>query len=678
MKLAGIAFLFSCICSFGAFGETLVISEGPFPYRIAEASNISLEEADGTLRGSGSGAFRIVLEPFGAESWDMARAALIGLEFTNTSDQTIVVDLRILNEDATSWSNSVRGRTIVQPSESVPLAVPLARNWSVDPPHPAYLRMFGRPDGSFRHWQSIQPERVVRWIVQSNGEGSHTFVIGPMRILKGIQQEMLGKFPVMDRFGQYRLADWEGKLQSVSELRDTLTRELELESSLPQIPARSPFGGWSAGPQLEATGRFRVEEVDGKWWFVDPEGFLFWSFGVTGIGVDNAGWASLRRDPRFFAKLPAMADPELGRFYGRASRGLGFKEGEWPSHYHFKEANAYLKYGDDWREKATLQTRRRLDYSGINTFGAWSRAEMMASARLPYTVMLHPSYDAAADKLPDPFSPRTRAGIRNSIQNSEMRFAGDPRCLGVFVHNELHWKSSDSQLVREILTFGKGDTPGKRAIGALLENRYSTLEEFNTAWGLELDSWDQFPVAVSGAALNNLPPKDCEEIAYRFAREYFKTVHDALAEVDPEVLYMGSRFHQAGEGVLRAASEYLDVISANIYEYSPELRRYGGRNVPVLITEYHFGNLTGSNLGSGLRSAQNSVQQARLMRQYLEEAIADPQIVGAHWFQWHDQNVGGRGDGENYDIGFIDIVDQPEPRLMEAAARFGAEMYRLR
>ena len=36
---------------------------------------------------------------------------------------------------------------------------------------------------------------------------------------------------------------------------------------------------------------FRVEKVDGKWWFVDPEGYLFWSvgplmdvnFGYTGV-----------------------------------------------------------------------------------------------------------------------------------------------------------------------------------------------------------------------------------------------------------------------------------------------------------------------------------------------------------------------------------------------------------
>ena len=32
-------------------------------------------------------------------------------------------------------------------------------------------------------------------------------------------------------------------------------------------------------------------------------------------------------------------------------------------------------------------------------------------------------------------------------------------------------------------------------------------------------------------------------------------------------------------------------------------------------------------------------------------------MVGAHWFQWLDEPVTGRMDGENYNIGMVDVTD---------------------
>ena len=40
------------------------------------------------------------------------------------------------------------------------------------------------------------------------------------------------------------------------------------------------YGGSLNGPQLKATGFFRTEKVNGKWWLVDPDGQLFFSHGM--------------------------------------------------------------------------------------------------------------------------------------------------------------------------------------------------------------------------------------------------------------------------------------------------------------------------------------------------------------------------------------------------------------
>ena len=55
-----------------------------------------------------------------------------------------------------------------------------------------------------------------------------------------------------------------------------------------------------------------------------------------------------------------------------------------------------------------------------------------------------------------------------------------------------------------------------------------------------------------------------------------------------------------------------------------------------------------------------------------------PRFVGAHWFQWLDQPLTGRSDGENYQIGFVTVTDTPYPELVEAARDVAGAMYRRR
>jgi hypothetical protein len=49
--------------------------------------------------------------------------------------------------------------------------------------------------------------------------------------------------------------------------------------------------------------------------------------------------------------------------------------------------------------------------------------------------------------------------------------------------------------------------------------------------------------------------------------------------------------------------------------------------------------------------------------------------VGTHWFQYRDQATTGRGDGENYQIGLVDICDTPYPETIDAVRQTGLLMY---
>ncbi len=54
-------------------------------------------------------------------------------------------------------------------------------------------------------------------------------------------------------------------------------------------------------------------------------------------------------------------------------------------------------------------------------------------------------------------------------------------------------------------------------------------------------------------------------------------------------------------------------------------------------------------------------------RYYVEQAAALPGFLGAGWFIGVDESVTGRMDGENYNIGFLDVTDRAYPELVSAA-----------
>lgn len=48
----------------------------------------------------------------------------------------------------------------------------------------------------------------------------------------------------------------------------------------------SKYGGWKAR-RVEATGFFRVEQIDGRWWAVDPEGYLYVHKAPNSVHINN-------------------------------------------------------------------------------------------------------------------------------------------------------------------------------------------------------------------------------------------------------------------------------------------------------------------------------------------------------------------------------------------------------
>jgi hypothetical protein len=143
----------------------------------------------------------------------------------------------------------------------------------------------------------------------------------------------------------------------------------------------------------------------------------------------------------------------------------------------------------------------------------------------------------------------------------------------------------------------------------------------------------------------------------------------------PKKLYLGSRIHNRNSEALKASAKYCDVVSINCYEYTPVETTL---DAPYIIGEFHFGALDRGMLATGLRSASNQQQRANAYKHYMREAMKRSNVVGAHWFTFRDQALTGRGDGENYQIGLVDVCDTPYKEMIKAMREIGESVYSFR
>jgi hypothetical protein len=168
---------------------------------------------------------------------------------------------------------------------------------------------------------------------------------------------------------------------------------------------------------------------------------------------------------------------------------------------------------------------------------------------------------------------------------------------------------------------------------------------------------------------------------------YYRQVSAAGRQAMPNLLYLGSRldYHdwpdvpEFRKDIVRIAAKYCDVVSFNFYKFTlDDVSMPEGIDKPAIVGEFHMGALDRGKFHTGLRSVFNQNQRAEAYRLYMASALRNPAIVGAHWFQLYDESTTGRFDGENYQIGFLDICDTPYAETVTAARDMGYRIYALR
>ena len=264
---------------------------------------------------------------------------------------------------------------------------------------------------------------------------------------------------------------------------------------------------------------------------------------------------------------------------------------------------------------------KRFDSWGLNTIGNWSAGELTRLGRKPYVITvfeLSPKVPRLGTaKFYDSRDPRFDEAMKAAVAEkfasdpALKKAAADPMCIGFFIDNELKF------------------------------------------------------------------PKDAAYYA-----PYFRACRDAIRANAPGKLYLGCRFvgFRQSAALWAAAAEHCDVITVNayansVYNISERIFRDSPVEKPILLGEFHFGCHDRGMFKPGLVPVHDQAERGRSYARFVEGCRRHPLIVGSHWFQYRDQPLLGRGDGEAYQIGFVDVCDRPYPELVRAARRVGEALY---
>ena len=266
--------------------------------------------------------------------------------------------------------------------------------------------------------------------------------------------------------------------------------------------------------------------------------------------------------------------------------------------------------------------------------------------------------------------------MQKRMLSEKGRTAGAKWCIGYFVDNELGW--GDELSLAKAALASPPKQAAKIAFISDLRMKYKEVEALNGAWGTGYESWSEMANSRSvpeGDKAND----DLATFYSRVADQYFRTCRDVVKQVAPNNLYLGCRFAWANDRVVSVAAEYCDVIGYNLYQDSvADFQLPDGLDRPVIIGEFHFGALDRGMFHTGLRPTADQESRANAYRGYVTGALKNRFLVGSHWFQYGDQATTGRGDGENYQIGLVDICDRPYPETIRAVRDMGAVLYRIR
>ncbi|MGO8944031.1 MAG: hypothetical protein ACLQJ7_10200 [Syntrophobacteraceae bacterium] len=405
--------------------------------------------------------------------------------------------------------------------------------------------------------------------------------------------------------------------------------EMQILSSSPSVKGGFKSKKWSTA------------DIDGVHWLIDPDGKPFYSKGVNSVAPGNESEKS-----------------RAGKAYC------------WSNFYPFI---------GQWRK----QIASRLREWGFNTLGGWSDG----SPDLGFPLMVDLELGQHSRfRYVDPFDPQMERKTLEKARELTAPYRNQPQLIGYFSDNEVGWWNS-ALFIRFLQAPWENHT--KRFLWEMIYDNYKgSWEAFLADWSPQGGAGNFEDLKKPEASLKLRPGGNGIRLVDRFlsacAKRYYELMYKAIHAAHPGALVLGDRFplyyHQ---DVILAMGDNVDVISTNynvdiadgwVAPYFFEgLRKLSHK--PVLVSEFFFAaaeNGSGNHNGTAgnvrakpghLMTVHSQAERAWGAGNALLSFARFPNVVGAHWFQYCDEPLGGREDGEDYNLGLIDVSNRPYREL---------------
>lgn len=712
-------------------GEASYISE-----RSVSTSVKTVDTAEGQgieVRYSSENAYpNLTLAPTDKWDWSKEQDFNLAFDIENPTNEPIQMFVRVDQAENKNWGGTADGVTdsmsaymTLAPQEMntyymslSQLSGKLVSGMRSEPPKKSYNAQkisygWGETELDLSNIKSIQ-------LYLQNPTKDTRIILDSVRLIPNLDADATRYAGLVDEFGQSTHADWPEKIDSIDELQAQGKKDLESLKTVQPLPDRSTFGGWKDGPKLDATGFFRTEKVDGQWSLVDPEGYLFFMTGldnvrmddtvtITGVDYENPDERSGRSIPSelrnsMFTWLPEDDDPLASNYdYATYVHSGALKKGEVFSFY---RANLMRKYDTSKEEAMKIWkdvTLERMQEWGFTTLGNWIDPMFYDNGKVAYEAHGwiagdHQRISTGNDywgPIHDPFDPKFQESTRKMAERVASKVSdNDPWLVGTFVDNEISWgnvmnEANHYGLIINALSYDAEKSSAKQSFTTHLKSKYKIITALNKAWGTKVGSWGEFEKSFDYR--EKLKPgmkADYSELLQMLGEQYFSIVRKEIKRVLPNHLYLGARFSDWGltPEIARAAAKHVDVMSYNLYanDITDEKKAHfqhflAELDMPSMIGEFHFGSTDSGLYHGGIVNAASQSERASMYTRYMESVIDNPYFVGAHWFQYLDSPATGRAwDGENYNIGFVTIADQPYEELVEAAKQVNINLYQQR
>ncbi len=459
----------------------------------------------------------------------------------------------------------------------------------------------------------------------------------------------------VDRYGQFTGEEWPGKITGDAQLRQEAEVEARELSAAAGVRNQDRFGGVLEGKALNATGFFRVEKIDGRWWLITPEGNRFYLKGVDAVPYNERGYFTVIRQadgtprPVFPEGVPERSEfPEAWNPAG--------------DQVNFMTANLRRKYGAEFHQRWWEVTEKRLQTWGFNSSGKWNNPFRFDT--MPYFLDNGINSRRIGYYL-DPFDPGFAAAVEQTVKNSVLPRRDDPMVIGIQFENENGW-SFDT--IRRILDDRSGTLAAKRELLRFLAERHGDAGASFGLGGAPLESLMKQSLPTDRIALS-----DCSDFVLAASRQYHRTLRDSLRRHDRNHLFFAASHCDAQSPEwIAGAAEFVDVLALHEYnlhsgwiggELAASLKQWGK---PFAVLEYSFTNVRrGFGAYYSPTIVVSEADRGKAFRIYTERLAANPLCVGSSYFILADQPITSRGhDAEAFNFGLVNVTDQPYREML--------------